>query len=101
MNYKKHLLALVIVFAIAIYLELLGWRILSPRILLSEALNQTFMPGALRTAAGATVCGMVPVIIGAVPRRTRGWSMSHSVILWSLGAGFFLAAMAGLIAWAP
>lgn len=86
---------------VAGYIELLGWRILTPDISLAQAWSQTFILGAFRTLAGATLLGFVPVLIGVIPLRTRPWCISHLVVLWILGASVFMLAMAGLVAWAP
>jgi hypothetical protein len=102
---KKHmpsaLLALSLIIGFSVYIELLGWRILAPDFSLSQAWNKAFVFGAIRTMAGAALFGIVPILLGAIPRRTRLWSISNPVLLWTIGAGVFLLAMAALVAWAP
>lgn len=102
---KRHtpaaLATLSIVLGIAVYIELLGWRILDPELSLARAWSQTFMLGALRTTAGAALFGTLPLLIGTITRRTRRWNLSHPVLLWGIGAGTFLLAIAALVLWAP
>lgn len=95
------LLGLFIVFGTSIYIELLGWRILYNELSLSQAWNQAFLFGALRTAAGAVLLGLVAVLIGVIPHRIRAWTLTHSLWLWSVGAVVFLSAMVALVMWAP
>lgn len=85
----------------SLYLELLGWRIVHPGIALGEAWSGRFLLGALRTAGGATVAGLLLAGPGAVLRYRRVWPRAPLLLLWSIGAAAFLSAVAGLVAWAP
>ncbi|WP_304707536.1 hypothetical protein [Haliea sp. E1-2-M8] len=86
---------------ISVFIELLGWRIITPGLSLPQAWSQLFLGGVFRTVAGATLLGMVLVLLGIILRRTRPWSLANLLLLWSIGAGIFLVAMTALVAWAP
>ncbi len=95
------IIAVCIMTGIAFYLELLGWRIINPGLSFSQAWSWPFASGALRTASGAAFVGIIPVVLGMIPRRLRTWTLSHCVLLWCIGAGMFLLGMTALIMWAP
>ena len=94
-------LVLVLSFAVALYLELLGWRIVEPGLSLTEAWGRPFVLGALRTTTGALTLGLVfagfGVLVGRLlPALRIFWA-------WWLAAGsaLFLLLVAALVAWAP
>lgn len=95
------LLVMCVTIAVSVFIELLGWRIITPDLSLPDAWNHAFLVGVFRTVGGATLLGLVVVILGLILRPTRSWSRANSLLLWSIGAGIFLLAMTALLAWAP
>lgn len=85
----------------SLYLEFLGWRIQNPGFSISQIINWTFLIGALRTASGAVLFGLLIVLLGFIPKQFRAWTLSHRVWIWSAGATVFLLALTALIMWAP
>lgn len=102
---KQHLpaafLALGVIFTGSVYVELLGWRIIEPEMRLSDAWSLEFFYGVIRTVAGAAIFGIILLLIGVIPARTRPRSLAWAVLIWSVGAGVFLIAMIALVLWAP
>ncbi|MCC5940321.1 MAG: hypothetical protein JJU37_02180 [Balneolaceae bacterium] len=90
-----------VVLLISFYLELLGLQIVYHDITLGEAWSIDFIFGALRTASGAAILGILMVLIGMIPRCMRPWIITHAASIWSLGAALFLLLMWLLILWAP
>lgn len=93
--------AIVAVLLVSAYFELLGWRIIEPGISLAEAWGPAYLFGALETAGGAVVLGLVFMLPCLIFRRGRRWIFTHPVLVWSVGASIFLIAMGALIMWAP
>jgi len=100
-NAVAGIISLCIVVGISTYLELLGLRILNSELSISDVWSWPFITGALRTSAGAVFMGILFVLIGIIPRKTRVWAKSHLVQLWSAGAMLFLLIIVLLIFWAP
>lgn len=94
---KQHmaatLAALSIIFVIAVYVELLGWRIIRPDLSLPQAWSLDFVKGALRTAVGAALLGALPLLLGVIIPPTRTFSVAHPVLIWAVGAVIFLLAI--------
>jgi hypothetical protein len=90
-----------VIIAISVFIELLGWRIITPGLSLPDAWNHTFILGASRTVGGAALLGVLVVILGIMLRPIRSWSLANALLLWGGGAGIFLLAMTALVAWAP
>ncbi|TVR13078.1 MAG: hypothetical protein EA391_14520 [Balneolaceae bacterium] len=93
--------AVMVVLGISFYLELLGMRIVQPQISLAEAWSFNFFSGAMRTAAGAAIVGVLFILAGLLPRRLRPSMKEHAIYGWSFGAALFLLVIWVLILWAP
>lgn len=100
-HFPAILVAFLAVIVLSAWLELLGLRILKPGLTLTQAHEYGLLYGALRTAAGATIFGLLLLIPGLLPQRTRAWTISNFRIIWSTGAFLFLGIIAALILWAP
>lgn len=88
-------------YALALYLELLGWRIVEPELSLRQAWSSDLVLGALRTTAGALTLGLVFTAFGLLAGRLLPVIRIFWVWWFGVGAALFLLLMAALVAWAP
>lgn len=104
-NKRSTYLSIILSFSLTIlfsaYLELLGWQIIEPDFSLSESWNLSFIYGTLQTVAGASLLGVIFVLIGLIIGNKKKWTVSNYINLWIFGVFIFLLSITGLTLWAP
>gem|GEM_PF-6795877 len=87
------------VLLLAFIVEVLGWQIMHEQERLASVFSLHFIFSALHTFAGAFTMGLVFFAVGLMIHLLVRKSQVPLLLLWTIGALFFLLLMGGLVTW--